>query len=39
MPYLVTALVSFYGQPTAAPVTVKFERDDERVQTLRATAG
>lgn len=34
MPYLAVALADLYGQPTEGPVTVKFERHDERIERL-----
>jgi hypothetical protein len=35
MPYLITALVEFYGKSTSEPVRVTLKRDDPRVERLR----
>jgi hypothetical protein len=34
MPYLVTALAGFYGEATDRPALIKFDEDDERVESL-----
>ncbi|GMU23884.1 MAG: hypothetical protein AMXMBFR13_39620 [Phycisphaerae bacterium] len=36
MPYLAVSLAALYGHPTDGPTTVKFKRDDDRIEHLTA---